>query len=217
MIRKILISILLVLVLSQTALAARVQGTIYSPYLEKLEGVIVEVNTQPQQTIVSRDGTYSFNLPNGEYVITALYDEGERYSIKENITITSEGEFNLDLILESDFSEEENIIEDQIDIPQELTKISSIWVYVLIAWLILIFVILYLMRSAKKLGSDLDEELDIVVNFIKESGGRVTQKDIRAKFPWSEAKISLIITELEDKKLIKKIKKGRTNVIILER
>lgn len=217
MMKKILISILLVLVLSQAVLAARVQGTIYSPYLEKLEGVIVEVNTQPQQTIVSRDGTYSFNLPNGEYVITALYDEGERYSIKENITITSEGEFNLDLILESDFSEEENIIEDQIDIPQELTKISSIWVYVLIAWLILIFVILYLMRSAKKLGSDLDEELDIIVNFIKESGGRVTQKDIRAKFPWSEAKISLIITELEDKKVIKKIKKGRTNVIILER
>ena len=213
---NILMCIFLVFaILAPSVLAAEVHGSIFSPYLEKLNGVIVEVNTQPKQTLVS-DGTYSFNLPEGEYTISAVYDKEEQYSIEENITITSDGEFNLDLILFPSIPEEE-LIEDSIDIPEELTSLSSIWVYVLIAWLVLIFVILYLMKSAKKLGSDLDEELDEVIKFIKEAGGRVTQKDIRSKFPWSEAKISLIITELEDKKLIKKIKKGRTNVIILER
>lgn len=215
--RNILISILLVFaILAPSVLAAEVHGSIFSPYLEKLDKVIVEVNSQPKQTVVSSDGTYSFNLPQGDYIISAVYDEKDKYAIKENITITNDGEFNLDLVLFPDISEDE-VPEDSIDIPEELTSLSSIWVYVLIAWLVLIFVILYLMKSAKKLGSDLDEELDEIVQFIKKSGGRVNQKDIRKRFTWSEAKISLIITELEDKKVIKKIKKGRTNVIILER
>lgn len=206
----LMLYLLFLLIISPSVLAARLHGTVYSPYLEKLDKVIVEVNTVPQQTIVTIDSSYVFNLPEGNYIITA-YSEAKEYSIKENVTITSEGEFNLDLILFQNIDDE---IED-IDIP-ELTSVSTIWTYVLIVWLVIVFVILYLMRSAKKLGSDLDDELDQVRKFIKESGGRVNQKDIRKKFPWSEAKISLIITELEDKKLIKKIKKGRTNVIILE-
>lgn len=213
--KEILMLYLLFLVLiSPAVLAARLHGVIYNPYLEKLDKAIVEVSTLPKQTIVTTDGSYTFNLPEGNYVITA-YSEGKEYSTSENVTITSEGEFNVDLILFNDFSQEEELTKEEIDIP-ELTSVSTIWTYVLIAWLVIVFVILYLMRSAKKLGADLDSELDQIVKFIKESGGRITQKDIRKKFPWSEAKVSLIITELEDKKLIKKIKKGRTNVIILE-
>lgn len=203
-------------ILAPFAIAAKVHGTIYSPYLEKLDNTIVEVNTQPKQTIVSADGAYSFNLPKGDYVIAAKYTDGDKYSIKENITITTEGDFNLDLILFPDFSEDEEIAADEVSIP-EFIGVSSVWTYVLIAWVIVVVVIIYMMRSAKKLGVDLDEESDNIIKFIKESGGRITQKDIRKKFPWSEAKISLIIADLEDKKVIKKIKKGRTNIIILER
>ena len=43
----------------------------------------------------------------------------------------------------------------------------------------------------------------------------MTQKDLRKHFAMSEAKISLMITELESLKKIKKIKKGRGNIIIL--
>ena len=42
-------------------------------------------------------------------------------------------------------------------------------------------------------------------------------KDIRKAFGLSEAKASLIITELEHKNLVKRIKKGRGNVIILNK
>ena len=56
-----------------------------------------------------------------------------------------------------------------------------------------------------------------VIKFIKEEGGRVTQKDIRKKFPYSEAKISLIITELEKDNIVERIKKGRGNVIVLKK
>jgi len=61
------------------------------------------------------------------------------------------------------------------------------------------------------------ESLDRVIRIIKENNGRVTQKDIRKQIPLSEAKISLMITELEDKGIVKRIKKGRGNIIILKR
>lgn len=43
---------------------------------------------------------------------------------------------------------------------------------------------------------------------------RVTQKEIRKQIPLSEAKVSLIITEMETKGLVQKIKKGRGNIIV---
>lgn len=55
-----------------------------------------------------------------------------------------------------------------------------------------------------------------ILNIIKQEGGRTTQKLIRKKIPLSEAKISLMISELEAKGKIEKIKKGRGNLIILK-
>ena len=57
------------------------------------------------------------------------------------------------------------------------------------------------------------DELDKVLAFIK-AHKRVTQKDIRKEFPLSEAKISLIITDLESQGKVRKIKKGRGNIVI---
>lgn len=67
-----------------------------------------------------------------------------------------------------------------------------------------------------KATRNLDKSLKEVVEFIAQEGGRTTQTEIRAKFPSSEAKISLMITELEHKGIVKRIKKGRGNVIVLE-
>ncbi len=55
-----------------------------------------------------------------------------------------------------------------------------------------------------------------VIEFIESQGGSTTQKDIRKKFTSSEAKISLVITELAHKDRIEKIKKGRGNIIVLK-
>ena len=63
----------------------------------------------------------------------------------------------------------------------------------------------------------LDEESQKVLMYIKKEGGRTTQKEIRKNFPQSEAKISLIIADLEDKNYLHKIKKGKGNIIILNR
>lgn len=65
-------------------------------------------------------------------------------------------------------------------------------------------------ENEKKEDTDLVSK---ILNLIKENE-RMTQKDIRKSIPYSEAKISLILTQLENERKIKKIKKGRGNIII---
>lgn len=61
-----------------------------------------------------------------------------------------------------------------------------------------------------------DADSKMLLEFIRSQDGRTTQKDIRKSFPSSEAKISLILTDLESQGKIRKIKKGRGNVVVLK-
>lgn len=61
-----------------------------------------------------------------------------------------------------------------------------------------------------------DKLVSQVLKVLKENGGSLTQKDIRKNFTSSEAKISLVLAELEHKGQIEKIKKGRGNIIVLK-
>ena len=72
-------------------------------------------------------------------------------------------------------------------------------------------------KAAKEHIETEDNDLDKLVDIIKKEGGRMTQKEIRKQIPLSEAKISLMITELEHKGVVEKVKKGRGNVIMLKR
>jgi hypothetical protein len=56
-----------------------------------------------------------------------------------------------------------------------------------------------------------------VIAIMEKNGGRITQLDLRKALPYSEAKVSLIVSDLENRGLVKKIKKGRGNVLILVR
>jgi uncharacterized membrane protein len=67
-------------------------------------------------------------------------------------------------------------------------------------------------RKNIELPDDLKELYDIILK----KGGRTTQKDLRKEVIYGEAKVSLMIADLEDRGLIKKIKKGRSNIIIAE-
>jgi uncharacterized membrane protein len=69
----------------------------------------------------------------------------------------------------------------------------------------------------EKADAELDDDLRKVIEILKAEGGRATQKEIRKHIPLSEAKVSLIITEMEVKGMVEKIKKGRGNIIILKR
>ena len=64
--------------------------------------------------------------------------------------------------------------------------------------------------------SDLPPDLKEVIRVIKDNDGRITQKELRTQLKYSEAKVSLMITDLEDRGMVKKVKKGRGNTIILK-
>ena len=64
-------------------------------------------------------------------------------------------------------------------------------------------------KTTAPLPADLQEVMDI----IKASGGRVTQKELRSKLKYSEAKVSLMVSDLEQRGLIEKFKQGRGNII----
>jgi len=61
----------------------------------------------------------------------------------------------------------------------------------------------------------LSTDLLEVLNVIRGYKGRITQKDLRSRLKYSEVKVSLMLSELEKRGLIKKLKNGRENIVIL--
>ena len=230
--------------LASVALAADIHGSIYDLSLNKMGNVVVEINTAPKQFYVSKDGAYSFTVPIGFYAVKAEHYEGRLLvsSTSENLTVKDEGDYILDLVLFPVINEEE-LLEDEIKAPKRSFYVGY---FIIAAILVLVAVLVFYWynkkRTAKKEKRKVDiereereeeyqqevekvaepelygeEGLDKVIEIIKEEGGRTTQKEIRKRVPLSEAKISLIISELEAKGKIRKIKKGRGNIIILEK
>src|SRR3989344_190107 len=228
---KVFIFTILILIIHFSQ-AAALQGSIYSSDLELETDVLLEVSTTPVQKYLSKDGTYSFQLPAGKYQLTAKKGFN---SIVEEIEIEKDGTFILDLFLSLDLNEEESLWQDTeqeffIEEAEESQKYEP-WRYIL-AGVILLFLAARFAKIRKKHGSlkafskkvmenkeireNDQEQLEEVLNIIKKHEGRIKQKTLRKELlHWSEAKISLIVTELEHKGKIEKIKKGRGNIIIL--
>ena len=202
--------------------AATIYGTIYDYSLDKAKDARVEINTEPKQFYISKNGSYAFNVPNGEYAIEAKHYIGSllKASAAENITIKDNGVYVLDLVLFPAIDDEE--LEEDIGIndPFEERKLNTTIILALIMIIIVFFVVYYAKSKSKAKGKDKKQEdydLEKVIKILKEEGGRATQKEIRKEVPLSEAKISLMIAELEHKGIVEKIKKGRGNIIILKK
>ncbi len=220
---KILVYFALGLMLVNFVNAATIYGTIYDLSLEKVSNARVEINTVPNQFMIAQNGTYSFNVPNGFYTIKAqlLQKNTIIASAQENITISQDGNYVLDLILFPDL--EEGIENPDLDVDEELISRNN--KILLIGFLILFILgilagVIYYKKTRKKETKDAiaaEDDLEQIIKIIKKEGGRLTQKEIRKQIPLSEAKISLMIAELEHKGIIQKIKKGRGNIIILKK
>ena len=218
--------------------AATVQGTAYEWWTFKtLENVIIDINTTPPQRVVATDGTYSLSLPPGSYTLSAKYYLQNLliYETQENLVIPeneADSTFTLDLIMlpaeeGQELYENEDISPSIQDDTGDTT--SSLIIYaalVAVVGIVVILVAVYLgklVREVKEIplgpgaygpSAALPNDLKEVMDVINQSGGRTTQVEIREKIPYSEAKISLMLDDLEDRGLIRKIKKGRGNIII---
>ncbi|MBP1910378.1 putative membrane protein [Methanolobus bombayensis] len=245
------LTVFVILSFSASAQEATIHGAVYEwDSFAPLENVIVEVNSTPSQSMLATYGLYSFNLDPGNYMISASYysnNELVAYT-EEQITISDDGDYVLDLILfpvysdpllnESDFSE----LEDIADLAESGDQGSSSFlsestsVILIILLILLLFGVAVFVNQKKDshmpggtlsegLSDDfvsddslggLPDDLREVVSIIAENDGRITQKDLRTKVKHSEAKVSLMISDLESRGIVRKFKKGRGNVIILE-
>jgi uncharacterized membrane protein len=238
--KKLIIITLIIILLTSLAQATTLKGSIYNENLEVENDVLVTINTEPVQKYLAKEGSYSFNLPPGTYILIATKGF---ISTSEEINIITEGEFIYDIFLLDDFTEEEQLwseSEEKLFIEDETEEDNRTWAYWL-AGIIFLLTIIRLVRARKKYGplrlfrkkikaeqkktveehkQELAEEpdyLDKTLDIIKKNNGRISQKQLRKELLYlSEAKVSLILTELEHKGMVEKVKKGRGNVIILK-
>jgi len=196
------------------AYAATIEGVVYDLSLEPANNVIVFIDTEPRQSYVAKNGEYKLNVPEGEYTIKAE-EHRQRQVIayaEEKISVKDQEEYHLDFILFPSLDDEEALLQESSTIGDvEIEDNNSrLRIGLLLAAIV---IAAYLLYSRK--DKEIDDDLKNLISIIRNEGGRITQKEIRKHMPMSEAKISLMIAELEKKGRIEKIKKGRGNVIIL--
>jgi uncharacterized membrane protein len=238
------IVVLLFTVLPLQAMAdSTVHGRVYDwSTFKVIDVAVIQVNTTPAQKVVTANGSYAFSLPGGEYAITAeARSASGPLSSTENVTVPDRGDFVIDLLLfpADDLAILKNLneslpvtAEENPAPPGELG-----WMFPVLAILAAVALLLaaggaYLLVKKRGTPGDtgtathapvsidatgrvLRQDCKDVLSAIANNGGRMTQLELRKSLPYSEVKISLIASELEDAGLLRKVKKGRGNILIL--
>lgn len=268
-------------------ITATVHGVTYVwDTLEPLNDTVIDINSNPPQSMVAKNGMYSFELVPGDYTITARYYQNNTltYSKEAIFKIEGEGNYVFDLLLYSvsEYPVTETI-SARINNPNNVnpteqtgTNLSTINYLPIALTLFLLFGGGYKLSSnykkknknrsqegkfnipgllvkvpGKSIGSEvrqgfgnvgeavsvtepiiepadnpeietaalkelpLSRDLLRVMDVIRGHRGRITQKDLRSRLEYSEVKVSLMLSELEKRGLIKKFKNGRENIVIL--
>jgi len=208
--------VLLLLVLPVVQ-AAVIHGTVYTIELQRADNAIVEINTTPNQKFVATGGEFSFEVRKGQYALHASSEQGQ---VQENITAAQNGTYRIDLILFPNL--DEPVFEERLEVPEvgdvieesrsEWWPMAAIGLAVVLGIALAVFWVRKRKQSPSKAKPD--DDLTKILDVLDEHGGRATQKQIRKQVPFSEAKVSLMIAELEEKGRIKRIRKGRGNIIV---
>jgi len=222
--RKSLMLLLVVSILLALNLVAGqeavIKGDIYDSLLQPVDKAIVVINTTPTQVVVAHNASYEVKAPLGSYLLTVKIptSQGLLEVYRENISITSLGTYYYDIILTP--SLDLDLLENNADV--ELEEPFSPYIYILLVlfFILILFFVLFLLLTSKKISVEMQNmannaEIAIIIDTIKRHGGRITQRDLARKLNMSKSKISLLLSELEARGLIKKYKKGRGNIIVL--
>ncbi|MBI4181705.1 MAG: hypothetical protein HY520_01940 [Candidatus Aenigmarchaeota archaeon] len=221
---------------------ATIQGTVFNwETLEPLPNAVVSIDTTPRQSMVAKDGAYSFSAPEGTYTIRAQYFVNAVLASETNETITvpPEGEFVLDILVlpvQDEGPPSEGLDPVDIDLNGNGQRNDLFIIVLLAAFVVILFYRVAKMGRKPKAEKapeaaqpqepaapplpaerprQPDAELETLLAFIRKEK-RLTQKDLRKAFPFSEAKMSLLLAELEHDGKIKKIKQGRGNIIVAQ-
>lgn len=210
--------LLIMLLLLCSSHGAYVYGDIYSSDLEKINQTAIKIEGNFTYQLVTEKANYSVFLPEGGYTITAsTFDESGNAALyaQERVNVGAEDQ-RVDLVLRPAWRFE--------------------WAFAILALGAIIAVFLWSNRHwAGQAGGkeaqeaeepaafrekqplaeqiELDEDAKSVLRSLDGMEGRATQKELKEALKFSDAKLSLILTELEGLGHIKKFKRGRANII----
>lgn len=235
-------------------------GTYEGDTFEPLNDTVIDINSTPPQSIVAKNGMYSFELVPGDYAITARYYQNNTltYSREATFKIESEGNYVFDLLL---YPVSENPVTGEnaakIDNSNSELDEQSKTDFSTISYLLIAFMLILLLGGGYKLSRKhnkieknafqegkteeavsvkelivepadnsgietaalkklpLSTDLQEVMDIIRSHKGRITQKNLRSRLNYSEVKVSILLSELEKRGLIKKFKNGRENIVVL--
>ncbi len=229
--RSALIYILILTLSLASASATTLEGKVYDFSLSPVDKAVVEINTTPVQRAVTVNGTYLFEVQGGDYTLSAKsLEHGVAIAqAQEQVILPKEGRFTLDIILFPDIMEDvEPVVQPEEDIKDIFERPADEYFFIYRALFIIAVAfaawggyVWYQRRNAKEHEAAENDEpvaskdLHNLLAIIKQHDGRITQKDLRKELPYSEAKVSLMLDELESQDKVKKIKKGRGNIIVL--
>ena len=232
--------LLLVLLLAQSSLAAMLTGTAYTQELQFAKFSVLTINTTPAQRIILEDGTYNITVSRGSYLMRVelnskgkLYDDELAVDIKDSGFVRNNGNYTYDFVLfPSDANASKIPMVDDVNMtePEATVTTSSSatpWALILIplAAVVLLSTLMYrrkrstpqtVQEAAQEAKPLINPDLEQVLKLLKQEGGRTTQKELRKHIACSEAKLSMMLTELEASGKITKIKKGRGNLLVLK-
>ena len=223
--RQILAILAVLVFLPGIAQAATIHGNIYDLSLEKTQAV-VEIDTLPRQQMVAEDGSYSFQAGPGDYLVTArqLEDGDLVASAEESVSIPEEGDYRIDLVLFPSFEEEERLLNEtgEMDVsgpefPEEADYSLFILIGLAVVIIVLVLVLVKVSRLKPQREERLPRDLEKLVDLVRREGGRTTQKELRKALGLSEAKVSLMVADLESRGIVRKIKKGRGNIVTMKK
>ena len=232
--KLLLAAVLLFSLLNATFL----EGEVYSiDSLFPIEGVVLKASGPTSVQMVLEEGSYSVELPPGEYEISAYYyvNGSLRYYFKEEVVVGGEKmQYDLVLFPPDEFEEVVPFVSYEIeDVPGDSvddTVAQVIAGVIIILFFLVGFVLYYFvfnkesnkavagMEEVKPHSSfrkELDSEEKRVLEILKKSEGMSTQKELRGIMKCTDTKMSLLVSSLEARGLVKRIKRGRENIVKL--
>ncbi len=219
--------------------ATIVEGEVYSAdSLFPISGVVLKAAGPTSLQMLLDEGNYSMGLPPGEYEISAYYYDGDslKYYFKETVFVSGEKmQYDLILFPPGEFEEIVPFVTYEVEeIPQgQVIDDSALQIIagtIILLFFLFGFVLYYfifnkktdeavagmkgLSRPAEPRG-ELDDEEKGVLKILKTSEGMSTQKELRGIMKCTDTKMSLLVSSLEARGLVKRIKKGRENIVKL--
>jgi uncharacterized membrane protein len=207
--------------------AAALGGSIYSmDSFDAVQGVLVKADGASTYQVFSSDGVYSMEVAPGAYNISAYYYENGTLTgyAKDEILVGAEGAaYDIVLFSPDEFEGIEGFGIGEIDEDIPAGRKDD-WAPLSFGLVLLIAAVAaYLLLGRKKAEKplkagkerELDEEEKKVVEILEGSEGMRNQKELREILKCTDTKISLLISSLEAQGYVKRIKKGRENIVKL--